>query len=293
MVTNLRRPLLVDSHVHFWHYIPADYPWIDRLSPALQNDWLPAQLAPTLDEHSVGTVIAIQARPLESENQWLINLARQYPWIRAIIGWVDLEAPFALDSMDQWCAEGPVRGFRPMLQDAEDPAAVCTGAVFNDNVCGLQDRGLVFELLLHSSQMGCAAAFCSHHDRGTIILDHVGKPVVDGNQTSASFESWRHHMAELGALPHVFVKLSGLMTEVSASAIVSHKRYWPYLDTALEYFGPSRMLFGSDWPVCLSAGSYNEFVQIVEEWMQDRLSATESPLVWGLNATGVYSVAVA
>lgn len=286
---------MVDGHVHFWRYVPADYPWIDASTPALRHDQLPPQLAATLAAQGVDAVIAIQARPSEVENQWLLDLAQQHTWIRAVIGWIDLEAEAAPDSMERWRAHERVRGFRPMLQDAADPAAVCAQATFKRNMRVLQDHGLLFELLLHADQLAFAPAFCVLHDRGTIIVDQLGKPGVDGSRDSASFTTWRRHLAALAALPHVSIKLSGLMSEVAAPLrrpeTTPSALYEPYLDAALALFGPQRLVFGSDWPVCLGAWGYEAFLRILADWARTRLSAAERAQVMGLNAMRLYGIA--
>lgn len=205
----------LDSHVHFWRYDAQDYPWIAPADAVLAADWLPDALERALDGCGVSGVVAVQARPTERDNAWLMALASRNPWIRAVVGWVDFKDPNALDAMDRWCAASVFRGFRPMLQGCADPGAVCQNSVFSGNVQGLQARGLVFELLLRAPQLACAPAFCARHSGSPIILDHLGKPAIESAYASDAFHAWRKVMVKLAAMPHVFVKLSGLMSELA------------------------------------------------------------------------------
>lgn len=275
----------IDAHQHFWRYDANAYPWMDTGMGALKRDRLPADLRPLLDAQGFDACIAVQARADEAETDFLLGLADEYAWIAAVIGWVDLGADDLDSRLAQWTGRTRLAGFRHLLQDDPDVAATLADPAFNRGVAALQTRGRVYEVLVRgAAQLARTPAFCAHHDRHWLVLDHLGKPAIGGADDAA----WRKALAELAALPHVACKLSGLVTEV-VGARIDADTVRRYLDTALELFGPQRLLFGSDWPVCLLRADYAEVVALVADWSQ-ALSADERAALWGGNAARCYGL---
>ena len=272
------QPLRLDAHQHFWRYDAAGYPWIDRAMDGLRRDFQPDDLRPLLDAAGLDGCIAVQARACASETDQLLALAARYPWIRAVVGWVDLCAGDLEQSLERWAQAPVLRGFRHQLQDESSPADFMQNPAFNRGLATLQRRGVVYEVLIKAQDLGAATTLCQQHDQHHMVLDHLGKPDVQANDLKA----WAQQLAPLAALPHVSCKLSGLITE-------AHWQHWnsaqltPYLHTALELFGPERLMFGSDWPVCLLAGEYAHTRNLVA-------SVAQHPAIWGGTACRVYNI---
>lgn len=277
-------PLRLDAHQHFWRYDAEAYPWIGRDMDCLRRDFQPDDLKPLLDAAGVDGCIAVQARACERETDQLLMLAARYPWIHAVVGWVDLCAGDLEQSLERWSEAKVLRGFRHQLQDESSPREFMQNPAFNRGLATLQRQGLVYEMLIKATDLGAATRLCQLHDQHHLVLDHLAKPDVQAKDLRA----WAAQLAPLAALPHVSCKLSGLITE-------AHWQDWqsaqltPYLETALHLFGPERLMFGSDWPVCLLAGHYTDTYRLVDSVLHS-LSTTQQAAIWGGNACAVYGI---
>jgi L-fuconolactonase len=276
----------IDAHQHFWCYQEQEFSWITPQMHVLRSDHLPAALAPELARHGLDASIAVQARCDAAETDFLLALARDHRRIAGVIGWVDLRAADLRRRLARWEGADTLKGFRHTVQDEPDAAAYLADSAFNRGVTQLQHDGKVYEVLLRSAQLGAAPAFCAAHDAHWLVLDHLGKPAIGGDGDV----EWRQHLAALARLPHVVCKISGLVTETGTNA-VSDADFHRYLDDALELFGAQRLLFGSDWPVCLLAASYERVYSLIDTWAAQRLSADEAAAVFGDNARRVYGLA--
>lgn len=272
----------IDAHQHFWRYDPAAYPWITGGMAPLQQDFLPGQLEHELTAQRIDATIAVQARPDEAETAWLLAMANREPRMAGVVGWIDLSAP-ALSSRLETAARTPhLVGFRHMVQDAVDPVALLRDAAFNQGIRAIQQQGFVYDVLIHSKTLPEASRFCARHDRSPLVLDHLGKPAI----ADGEYEWWAQQLEAFSDLPHVFCKLSGLVTE-AAWTQWRYDTLAPYLDKALEVFGPRRLMFGSDWPVCLLAATYEDVTGVIERTLQG-LSADERARIWGGTAARCY-----
>lgn len=283
----------IDSHQHFWRYDAAEFPWIGSGMQDLARDWLPADLKPLMQASGIERCIAVQARTSEAETDFLLALAAEQPWIAGVIGWVELREGDVERRLARWRGQSALKGFRHVLQDEADVPAVLSSPVFRRNVAVLQSRGLVYELLVHAHQFDGLADFCATLDGHTLVLDHLGKPAIREPGDSA-FASWRVALQPVAAQPHVMCKLSGLVTEARwrDGALDGHRPadFHRYLDTALELFGPHRLMFGSDWPVCMLAQPHAGVVDLIDGWSQ-RLSPNEREALWAGNAQRCYDLA--
>jgi L-fucono-1,5-lactonase len=274
----------IDSHQHFWRYRPAELPWIDGGMSVLQRDFLPPELEDLRRGAGLDASVAVQARARPEETDWLLSLAGENPAIAGVVGWADFTAPDFSARLEAWAQDAAFCGLRPVLQEMPDPAAMMADAAFNENVAGLQGQGKSFDLLLKSHQLPGAADFCARHEAHWIILDHGAKPAI----AAGEWETWHHEMARLAALPHVVCKLSGLVTEADW-------RNWRgqdlrrYARAIIELFGPARVLFGSDWPVCTLAADYQEVVSLAADAMAG-YSAPERAAMFGGNAARIYNL---
>lgn len=275
----------IDAHQHFWHYEPTAYPWIGRGMEALQKDFLPDRLKGELATLGVDATIAVQARPDEAETAWLLAIAAKEPRVAGVVGWIDLNAPDLASRLQQASRNADLVGFRHMVQDAPDPAALLREEAFNRGVRAIQRQGFVYDVLIHSKTLPEAKQFCARHDQAPLILDHLAKPAI----ANGEYTWWARHMEAFSRMPHVFCKLSGLVTEAPWSQW-RYETLAPYVDKAIEVFGPDRLMFGSDWPVCLLAATYTEVTTVVERSLQ-RLSISERAAIWGKTAVRCYKPA--
>jgi L-fuconolactonase len=276
--------LRLDAHQHFWRYRAQDYPWIDDRHGALRRNFLPDDLKPLLDATGIDGCIAVQARQSESETDDLLALAEQYPWIYGVIGWVDLRATDLEHRLERWSDAPRLRGFRHLIQDEPSPLAFMHDPAFNQSLRVLQRQQKVYEILIKEQDLDATTALCRRHDQHHLLLDHLGKPNVENDNPVA----WAERLAPLAALPHVSCKLSGLITEADWQQW-HPVQLLPYFYLALELFGPQRLMFGSDWPVCQLAGSYHDVHHLFETAIAD-LSATEQAAIRGGNAIRLYGL---
>ncbi|MGZ2746794.1 L-fucono-1,5-lactonase [Burkholderia stagnalis] len=284
----------IDAHQHFWRYRADDYPWIGAGMDVLARDRLPDELRPLLQAHALDASIAVQARAGRDETAFLLDLARDDARIAAVVGWEDLRSPQLAERVAAW-GSPKLRGFRHQVQDEDDVASFVAHAEFNRGVAWLQAHGYVYDVLVFQRQLPDVRAFCACHDAHWLVLDHLGKPALaEFDRDDTAYARWRHELQALGALPHVACKLSGLVTEVDWRRGLRARDFEQIeraLDTALACFGPQRLMFGSDWPVCLLAAPYHEVAARVERWVATRLSAHEREAVWGGTAARCYGVA--
>jgi L-fuconolactonase len=274
----------IDAHQHFWRYRADEFPWMDESMPVLRRDWLPAELKPLMDAQGVHACLAVQARSTEVETDFLLGLAGEHRWIVGVVGWVDLRASDLQRRLDRWHQASRLVGFRHLLQDELDIEAFIADAAFHRGIDVLQAQGKVYEILLRAPQLQLAPAFCARHERHALVLDHLGKPSMGAGNDAA----WRASLRQLGEMPHVFCKISGLVTEV-VDGTVDETRLRHYLDTALECFGAQRLMFGSDWPVCQLRASYTQVHDIVARWSA-QLGDDERLALWGGTASRCYGL---
>ncbi len=271
----------IDAHQHFWRYDAARYLWIDESMTRLQQDYLPEDLAPQLAHYQLQGSIAVQARQCVAETQQLLQWAQQQPATQ-VVGWIDVTAA---DLAEQLAAmQHPLlRGFRHQVQDEPDPAAWLQQSRVANGISQLQQRDYVWEMLVTWRHLADATRFAAQHDRHWLVLDHLGKPDI-----TRGAKKWGEQVAELAAMPHVVCKLSGLVTEVAHGQWHS-AQLRPFIDEALAHFGPQRLMFGSDWPVCLLAAEYHAVAQLIQDAIAE-LSADEQAAIWGNTAAQVYSL---
>lgn len=276
----------IDAHQHFWQYDANRLNWITDDMTILQRDWLPDDLQPQLQEAQIDATVAVQATAHEAETDFLLGQASHHPWIGGVIGWTDLRRADAATRIARYHENPALVGFRHQLQDTPQYMA---DAAFNHGINEVQRQSLVYEVLLFHQQLRDGVRFCRQHDKHWLVIDHLAKPAM--GRAPELFAAWRSAMAELATMPHTAVKVSGLMTEAAAdlqpavlsASIVKH------LDTALELFGEDRLLFGSDWPVCLLAVSYRGWYERVMQWLQDKGAGMREKFFGG-NAARIYSL---
>jgi L-fuconolactonase len=288
----------IDTHQHFWHFEPQDFPWISEDMPILRRHQGPVDSRTGMDTCGVLGVIAVQARCCPEETDFLLDLAASHPHILGVVGWTDLASATLEADLARWHGQAKLRGFRHLLQDEPDLAAVISNPAFNQGIACLQRRQLVCDVLVFAHQLPTVINFCARHDQHALVLDHVGKPAIrDWQKYPESRRQWTQDLQQLARLPHVSCKLSGLVTEAdwqhqddpSAIDIQSIEQCF---DVVLEAFGPGRMMFGSDWPVCQLAADYQAVHAIAQSWAASRLDSQEQQAFWGANAVRIYGLTI-
>ena len=272
----------IDSHQHFWSYNATDYVWMTEAHQPLRRDFLPADLHPLLDRAGIDGTIAVQARQMIRETEWLLGLADQDPRILGVVGWLPLSEPTLPDLLAEWAERPKIVGFRHVVHDEPDPDFILRPD-FNRGVSALAKYRRCYDILIFARHLPQTLRFADMHEDLTLIVDHIAKPAI---RRAVFDQSWADGIRELARRPHVHCKLSGMMTEV-------HDPAWdidtmrPYVDTILEAFGPGRIMFGSDWPVSLLGGQYQHWVDTVAALISP-LSQTEQQAIMGGTAARCY-----
>jgi L-fuconolactonase len=286
----------IDTHQHYWRYAAQDFPWISDAMPALQKDCLPADVAPALQAAGVEAVLAVQARSCADETDYLLDLAQSQQQIVGVVGWTDLCSPDVDQALARYANQPLLKGFRHILQDEPDLHALLRSPDFSRGVKAVQQRGLVYDVLVFDRQISAVVDFCARHNAHWLVLDHVGKPCIRDWLTRNEVPSrWLASLRALAAMPHVMCKLSGLVTEADWSGgngLMAHdtKTMLDCFDRALELFGPNRILYGSDWPVCQLAAPYEVVHGLAQRWANTRLTAQEQNAFWSGNAMRCYGL---
>jgi L-fuconolactonase len=273
--------MVIDSHQHFWHYTLTDYGWIGEDMAAIQRDFLPEHLLAEMDAVGVDGAISVQARQSVAETAWLLDLARHCERLRGVVGWVPLCDPAVEAELERLAASPALRGVRHVVQGEPDDEFILRPD-FNRGIAALWRFELAYDILIFERHLPATLRFVDRHPRQRFIVDHIAKPRL----REGLLEPWASRLRELARRPNVWCKLSGVVTEADPRAwTVAQLR--PYLLTVLEAFGPERVLFGSDWPVCLVACPYGRWLEIVRSALGE-LSAAEQAAILGGNAERAY-----
>lgn len=272
----------VDAHQHFWQYQPVKHQWISNEMQVLQRDFGPDALLPQLQKAGIEGSIAVQADETTAETDYLLTLADQHDFIKAVVGWTDLKSPDAEQRIVHHKQSPKLAGFRSIMQGAPDHAYLAH-ALFVQNLQLLSKYNLSFDLLVYHHQMGSLLKCIEKLPDNRLMLDHIGKPDIKNGQ----IKEWKKNMKTLAEHPGLYCKLSGMITEADHNSW-THEALLPYLETAAECFGTDRICFGSDWPVCLLAGSYAQVVEVADRFAQ-QVSLQEREKLFGLNALKFYT----
>lgn len=275
----------LDAHQHFWNYTENadDFVWMTDDLGVLQRNFLPADLAPLLAAANMDGCISVQAREVQAETDYLLDLAASNPMIKGVVGWVDLRAPDVEARLEAYADRPALKGFRMLIHDRED-TDFADSAEHARGVASLAKFGLTYDLLLRTIHLPSAIRLVDSLPDQPFVVDHIAKPKMDGSD----WEAWHFGMLEIAKRPNVLCKLSGLVTEADWSDWQASS-FTPYLDTVLEAFGPDRLMIGSDWPVCTLAADYQTTLDIVTSWA-DRLSEPEQAAIMGGTCARFYSV---
>jgi L-fuconolactonase len=275
--------MLIDAHHHFWKYTPAEYGWIDERMKVLRRDFLPEHLRPELASGGLDGVVTVQARQSVAETDWLLALAVHNDFIKGVVGWAPLTAPDAGAQLERWAHHRKLKGVRHVLHDEPDPNYMLRPD-FNAGIRALRPFDLRYDILVFERHLPQTIQFVDQHPEQVFILDHMAKPLVRGSVWSP----WWENLRALARRENVYCKVSGLVTEADWRAWTPDQLR-PYWDAVLEAFGPRRLMFGSDWPVCLLASPYSLWLKVVRDFVA-LLSADEKARVLGGTAVAAYGL---
>ena len=274
----------VDCHQHFWRLSRGDYGWLDAKSfPKIARDFLPNDLAPLLAAGKIDRTILVQAAPTEAETSFLLELAHTTPFVAGVVGWVDFDAPDAAERIAALAADKKLVGLRPMIQDIADPEWMLRGELA-PALGAMTRNALRFDALVKPPHLPALVEFIARHEDLAIVIDHGAKPDIQG----LGLEGWEKFMRRIGRNARVRCKLSGLAFE--AGPRWSTQTLKPYVDVLLESLGPSRLMWGSDWPVLNEVGDYQGWLAACET-LTSRLSAAEREHIFGGTAATFYGIA--
>jgi len=278
--------VIVDAHHHVWDPATAEYPWMTGALAPIRRRFTPDDLAPELAATGVEGTILVQTRSSEDETAEFLALAAGTPFIRGVIGWVDLTAPAVGDAIAALLARpGGDRlvGIRHQAHDEPDPEWLLRAEVVR-GIAAVGTAGLAYDLLVRARELPAALELARRLPDVRFVIDHLAKPEI----ASGELEPWRERIAAFADLPHVACKVSGLVTEADWSSWTIDELQ-PYVDHAIAVFGPERLLFGSDWPVCLLAASYEDVVEAALTTMSE-FDVIGQAAVMGGNATRIYGL---
>ncbi|ADY51066.1 amidohydrolase 2 [Pseudopedobacter saltans DSM 12145] len=272
----------IDSHQHFWHYDPIKHEWIDDEMSNIRKDFLPEDLAPILKVNEIDGCVAVQADQTEEETNFLVSLAKENSFIKGIVGWVDLKAENIEDRLAHFKQEPLIKGFRHVLQ-GEEPSFMLQ-ADFKNGISKLKDFGFTYDLLLFPQHIKAAIELVKENPNQPFVIDHISKPYIKKGIVAG----WSEDIKAISEFPNVMIKVSGMVTEADYKNW-KKEDFTPYLDIVTEAFGTDRIMFGSDWPVCLVAASYTEMQSIPKEYYAT-FSNLEQEKILGLNAERFYNL---
>ena len=272
----------IDSHQHFWRYNAAEYPWMSDELACCRRDFLPPDLEPLLDAAGLDGSIAVQARQILGETDFLIDLAKAHPRVLGVVGWIPLCDADAGRHLEQYAANPHVVGFRHVVHDEPDDDFILRPD-FNAGVRELGRHPLCYDILIFGKHLPQTIRFVDMHPEIPMVVDHIAKPRI---RREAFDVSWAENIRLLAQRPNVTCKLSGMVTEVRDSSW-DEELLQPYFETVLEAFGPQRLMFGSDWPVCLMRATHTRWAGAVAGLIEP-LSADERAVIMGGTAERVY-----
>jgi L-fuconolactonase len=274
----------VDAHQHFWQFDPVRDSWITEEMSAIRRDFLPADLKPLLDRNEIDGSVLVQTCQDESDNQFMLKLAEEHPFIKGIVGWVDLRSPTVEERLKYYKDNHPkMKGFRHVLQ-AEPDEQFMLRDDFKRGISLLSKYGFTYDILIYPNHVKSAAKLVSQFPGQKFVVDHLAKPYIKKGELSP----WKEDMETLAQHQNVCCKVSGFLTEADWYNWRGED-FTPYLDVVFKAFGTGRLLYGSDWPVCVVPGGYNRALEILQIYAS-RYSQEEQEQFFGGNATNFYNL---
>jgi len=273
----------IDAHQHFWKFDPVKDAWITDDMQIIRRDFLPDNLKPLLVENNIGGCVAVQADQSEIETDFLIQLAIENNFIKGVVGWIDLRAANVEERLEHYRQFDIVKGFRHILQ-GEAQRDMMLHQDFKNGIAALQSFNFTYDILILPDQLSFVKQLVAFFSEQKFVIDHLAKPYIKFKK----IDGWKNAIKQIAQHENVYCKLSGMATEADW-------QHWqkedlkPYIDVVVDAFGVNRILFGSDWPVCLLAADYKKTVDIVKDYFSS-FSIDEQSKVFGQNAVEFYNL---
>ena len=271
----------IDSHQHFWSYSHEEYDWIDDSMSVLKQDYLPSHLSPNLEASQIQKSVAVQARTTDHETEWLLSLAKENPPIAGVVGWIDLKSDDLENKLKQYKNEEKLVGFREILQ--AESLNFMLEEKFIAGLKLLHHYNYTYDILVFPKHLKAVSQLIKKLPEQRLVIDHIAKPEI----ASHSMNEWASDMKEIAQHKHIYIKLSGMVTEANESW--TENDILPYMQVVFDCFGEDRILFGSDWPVCLLRANYTEVYNLALNFIKKQSSTAEDK-VFGLNASNFYQL---
>ena len=274
----------IDSHQHFWYYEPVKDSWMTDDMNLIKKDFMPADLLPVLEGLGFEGCITVQVAQTDAETEFLLKLAEKFSFIKGVVGWVDLKAGDIEAKLQNLSSNRKLKGFRHVLQTEPDDKYVLADD-FRGGISTLSKYGFTYDILIYPRHIKYATELVSKYPEQMFVIDHLAKPFIKAQE----IKEWEEDIRRIAQIPNIYCKVSGMVTEADL-------HHWktedllPYLDVIFDAFGPQRLMYGSDWPVCLIASSYDRWVGLLESYADTNLTAEQRLDFWRENAIRFYNL---
>lgn len=275
--------MVIDSHQHFWVYEPDKHAWIDDEMKVIRKNFLPEDLKKLYQENGIDGCVAVQADQTLSETDFLLDLAEKNDFIKGIVGWVDLRASNIESVLEKYSRFPKLKGFRHVVQGEPDHNFVLRPDFLN-GIAALEKYNFTYDILIFPHQLGAALELVKRFPKQKFVINHIAKPYIKDR----FYDGWATLMKAISEYPNVYCKLSGMTTEADYNNWTP-QQIEPYMQLVLDSFGTKRILFGSDWPVCLVAGNYTKTKELVTRFIA-KLSMEDQAAIMGDNAMQFYNL---
>lgn len=273
--------MTIDSHQHFWKYEPTKHAWIDDNMASIRRDFLPSDLKKVYTENEIDGCVAVQADQTLAETDFLLDLAENNDFIKGVVGWADLRAENVEETLEKYASHKKLIGWRHIVQGELDPNFLLRPE-FIRGISYLEKYDYTYDILVYPHQLGAVLEFVKQFPNQKFVIDHIAKPYIK----NGFYEGWAILMEAIAQYENVYCKLSGMITEADYSSWTADQLH-PYLHHVLEIFGSDRLMFGSDWPVCLVAGGYSDVKKVVTDFIST-LGQNDQTMIMGENAVAFY-----
>jgi len=275
--------MIIDSHQHFWNFEPVKHAWIDDSMSVIRRDFTPEDLKKVYDQNGIDGCVAVQADQTIAETDFLLKLSEEHDFIKGIVGWADLRAENIEDVLQEYSQFEGLKGFRHVVLGEADHNFLLRPD-FLRGISALEKNNFTYDILIFPHQLGATLEFVKKFPNQKFVIDHIAKPYIkDG-----FYDGWAALMTAIAQHENVYCKLSGMITEADFNTWTP-KQLMPYMELVLNAFGPERIMYGSDWPVCLVAGNYTKVKEVTTNFIA-KLSASEQAGIMGANAITFYNI---